>query len=730
MRTICLLLSLCLGTWALVAAEHPTLLLTPKGVEQMKAAKGTVPEFDRSVQELLCEADAALAKPICVPQPREGGGGYSHEMHKLNYYDLYSCGVAWQLTGEKRYAAKVKEIFYAYAELYPTLGYHPLGLSSVPGRIFWQTLNESVWLVHSAVAYDCIYDYLSCKERKYLETKLLRPVAEFIMQGTEDNRSNLEVFNRMHNHGTWATAGVGMIAMAMGDKDLLEKALYGTDKAGRNGGFIQQLDALFSPDGYFTEGAYYQRYAIWPFVIFAQCIDNYFPEFGIFKYRDGIILKAVDTLVQMAYEGRFMRFNDALEKGYDAQELLYAVDIAYGANPNNKQLLSIARDYQQKVLVSNAGYAVAKGIADGEAEPVMYKSCLLADGANGEKGGVGIIRSNRPGLNSALTLKATSHGLSHGHYDKLTFAYYDEGNEVITDYGASRFLNIEAKYNGHYTKQNKSYAMQTIAHNTLVVDQTSHFGADIKSSSKHWPTIYDYSLGEQPLQYISAFEQNASSGVKFHRTLVYADVDFLEYPLIMDVMKIASDDKHCYDYPIHYNGQMISLNTAYTKALNSMSVLGTANGYQHIWKEAEARGAGGQSTYTWLTGYRMYSLSMATSTDSEIYICRTGANDPDFELRSEPMLLLRESSRSDHIFATCLETHGKYDLRVEQSANLTASCNLVKVLYDKAGYVIVQYGFKDGGLVLALCLDNADKSAKHNVGGYEWTGTVGLINIK
>lgn len=62
-------------------------------------------------------------------------------------------------------------------------------------------------------------------------------------------------------------------------------------------------------------------------------------------------------------------------------------------------------------------------------------------------------------------------------------AYYDNGNEILPDYGASRFLNIEAKYKGHYTRENQSFAKQTIAHNTLVVDETSHFAGDIKVSS-------------------------------------------------------------------------------------------------------------------------------------------------------------------------------------------------------------------------------------------------------
>ena len=45
---------------------------------------------------------------------------------------------------------------------------------------------------------------------------------------------------------------------------------------------------------------------------------------------------------------------------------------------------------------------------------------------------------------------------------------FDRGYEILRDYGASRFLYIEAKYGGHYLPENNLYAKQTIAHNALV----------------------------------------------------------------------------------------------------------------------------------------------------------------------------------------------------------------------------------------------------------------------
>ena len=690
--TIFLTLALCACTQT-VQTAHPSLLLTADGARQIRANKGKLPIFDASLDMLMQEAETAVAREICLPTPKDGGGGYSHEMHKLNYYDMYNLGIAWQLSGEEKYAQKVKDILLAYVDFYPKLDFHPLGLSGNPGRIFWQTLNESVFLVHTAVAYDCVYDYLSAEERSLIEKEFFYPYTDFIMTGLPHNRANTQMFNNLNNWATWACAGVGMIGIAMGDDSLVQKALYGSDLKGE-GGFLRQMDVLFSPDGYFTEGAYYLRYAIWPFVTFAQCLDVYNPELKIFEYRDGILLKAVDALLQMAYEGEFMHFNDALEKGYSAQELISAVDIAYNANPADKSLLSVVRDYQHKVLVSDAGFAVAKGLTLGEAEPLRLHSMWLRDGGDGTEGAFCIMRPTSEKLNSAVTFKATSHGLSHGHFDKLTFAYYDAGNEIVTDYGAARFLNIEAKYNGHYTHENESWAKSSIAHNTLVVDGRNMFGGKWRESQKYHPTVLWHSFVDG-LQCVAAREDNAYEGVSFTRYLVYADVPFLEYPLIMDVLKAESDGRHQYDYPVHYNGHMISLSVPYERALASMTTLGSANGYQHIWTEAKAHGADGTTSYTWLTGYRMYTVSTATTPATEVYICRGGASDPDFNLRSEPMYILREKNAGNHVFASCLETHGKYDLQVEQSANLVHSCKGVTVLSDDADGITVRYDFLD-----------------------------------
>ena len=51
---------------------------------------------------------------------------------------------------------------------------------------------------------------------------------------------------------------------------------------------------------------------------------------------------------------------------------------------------------------------------------------------------------------------------------------YDGKNEILTDYGAARFVNIEQKLGGKYLPETESYSKQTISHNTVVVDEKSN----------------------------------------------------------------------------------------------------------------------------------------------------------------------------------------------------------------------------------------------------------------
>ena len=709
-------------------AQHPKLLLTKEELGYMKQHMNEVPAFGRVVDDLLQKADEACAAAIQIPTPVDGGGGAVHEQHKSNYYAMFHAGLAYQYTGHKKYADFVAQMLMEYAQKYPKWGLHPVSLSPVPGRLFWQTLNESVWLVHTAMAYDCVYDALSAKQRKFIEKNLLFNMADFIMNGYGDRKGNLEIFNRMHNHATWATSAVGMVGMTTGNQSLVRKALYGTDETGKKGGFLRQMDHLFSPDGYYTEGAYYQRYAIWPFVVFAQSIDHCMPELDIFHRRDGILVKALDALVQMSYEGEFFHINDALEKGLSAQEMVYAANIIYGKFPENKSLLAVMKNYQTYVLPIAGGFMAQRDMAQNATYTLQQRSCVLSDGRDGKDGGLAIIRPRSAQNNSAITLKATSQGMGHGHYDKLAMAYYDNGHEILTDYGASRFLNIEAKHGGHYTKENNTYAKQTIAHNTVVVDQKTNYGGKLKVAEQYHANIVEADFSHDGWQMVMARDTNAYKGVDMVRTIVYASVPFLERPLICDVFRLKSDEVHDYDYPLWYNGHLVSVNYPYQRNLEQMVPLGKKAGYQHLWLEATGQNTSSStSCLTFFNGNRFYSVNYASSPATEFKFVALGANDPDFNLLHRSGYIIREKGKKNHTFAVSIETHGEYDVLRETSRDLITSCEKLEILFEDDSQLVLHGVYAGHDLYLLLADDEA-KEHVAQVGNktFRWSGRVDI----
>ena len=342
---------------SLETSQHPSLILTQQGVKDIRANLGSIPIFDKTLAKAQAAIDLEIKNGFDVPIPKDYSGGYTHERHKKNYALMQKAGVLYQILDKEKYAKFVKEMLFEYAKMYPTLPIHPKPRSYARGKLFWQCLNDSNWLVYTSQAYDCIYDYLTEEERNTLEKDLFKPYADFISKG------NPKFFNRVHNHSTWGNVAVGMIALAMEDDSLLQTALYGLkdvkiDKKlkDNDGGFINSddqkigffanLDEPFSPDGYYTEGPYYQRYAMYPFLIFAQALQNKKPDLKVLEYKDGVLLKGVNALLNLSNaDGDFFLLNDA-QKGmsYYNTSLVSAVDIGYHFGGNNPELLSIAEE--------------------------------------------------------------------------------------------------------------------------------------------------------------------------------------------------------------------------------------------------------------------------------------------------------------------------------------------------------------------------------------------------
>lgn len=706
--------------------KHPCLLLTKEGVTKIKQHRGKLAVFDRTVDRVILDAEKAIALGIVVPQPLDNGGGYSHEKHKDNYYAMYYAGIAYQITGMEKYAIFVRDMLREYAKMIPQLGPHPCNSPDKAGRLFFQPLNDCVWSCFTSMAYDYVYNWLSADERELFEQNIFRPMAEFISNG---NKYNQEVFDKMHNHGTWANVAVGMIGHVIGEDSYVDMSLYGLHKD-KKGGYLKQLDVLFSPDGYYMEGAYYQRYALWPFVVYAQVLEYNHPEMHISSYRDGIFNKATRALINMSYNTELFRINDAVYQTLASFDVVNSVDASFLFNNNEKDLLSIAL-LQDNFIISDGGLETALAIANNEVKPFEFKSCFLRDGADGKQGGLGIIRNGNNDKQTALLFKATAHGQSHGHYDKLSILLNDNGNEILQDYGSVRYLNLEPRDGGRYTKENKSWALQTISHNTVTVDEKSHFNGDFKLSSKHSSLVNYYDFSNPDCQVMSAVENNAAPGVSMNRTVAMIKLSD-SYPLIVDIFKIKSNEKHQYDLPYYYVGTLSSSNFGMERYNTQLPVLGEKNGYQHLWVEGKTSPKSKLAELTWFNKNRFYSLNTLVDPEMELLLVRMGANDPKMNIRNDPGYILRKSNADNYTFVSTLDIHGEYNLVTELTSQFKTTVKDIELLLDNDQFTAVRITKENGKKLMFVTLNtsfNTEENHEIVIEGqkYSWKGNYHLF---
>lgn len=702
--------------------SHPNLVLKSSDVIKIKNSLGNVPLFDKSFEAAKAIVDKAINSPIDIPIPKDAGGGYTHEKHKQNYGEMHLAGTLYQVTKDEKYAIFINKMLDEYAILYPKLGKHPQGKKQVPGRLFWQTLNETVWLLHTIQAYDSIYDWLSEVDRKNYEDNIFNPMVKFFMNDCSHS------FNLIHNHGTWMVAAVGMAGFVLDNEEYINKALYGSNEDGESG-YLAQLNGLFSPDGYYTEGGYYVRYALWPFFIFAESIHNNLPNLKIYEYRDSILEKALYSALQVTdTDGAFIPINDAIkEKNWLSSELIYATNFVYAHYKQDRQLLYLV-NLHDEVSLSGAGLLAAKDMVKDVPIPIFnWESVEYSDGPDGSWGGVGILRFGESSDLETLFMKYGSHGLSHGHFDKLSFLFYDNGQEIIRDYGAARFVNIEEKFGGRYLKENSTFAKQTIAHNTVVVDQKSQFNGKKNLSQKHHSDRYCFNSSNKNFQYLSAKETNAYPGVEMHRTMMLINDEKIEKPVLLDVFKIESENEHVYDLPFYYSGQFITSNFEYSTSTTTKSIMGEKHGYQHLWKDAEAT-VNSTSQFTWLQNSRFYTITSNTEKGDKIYFAQIGANDPEFNLRSENAMIIQKSGKGK-IFLNIVEPHGAVNPIYESTIGSKSSFENMKVIFDDENYTILEIiGKNNIDWKVMISNNNSENKAVHTFSvmneKYEWIGPV------
>ncbi|PMG26283.1 heparinase II/III domain-containing protein [Vibrio splendidus] len=705
------------------------VLLTEAEIEQLHLEVGRSSLMGKTIAANAKDLEAFMRLPIDVPGHGEAGG-YEHNRHKQNYTYMNLAGRMFLITKEQKYADFVTELLEEYADKYLTFDYHVQKNTNPTGRLFHQILNEHCWLMFSSLAYSCVASTLTQDQRDNIESRIFEPMLEmFTVKYAHD-------FDRIHNHGIWAVAAVGICGLALGKREYLEMSVYGIDR-NDTGGFLAQVSQLFAPSGYYMEGPYYHRYAIRPTCVFAEVIHRHMPEVDIYNYKGCVIGNTVQAMLATAYpNGEFPALNDAsrtmgiTDMGVQVAVSVYSKHYS-SENGVDQNILGMAK-IQDAVWMHPCGLDLSKAYEAASAEKEIgmpfWPSVELNEGPQGHNGAQGFIRmQDKKGDVSQLVMNYGQHGMGHGNFDTLGISFFNRGQEVLREYGFCRWVNVEPKFGGRYLDENKSYARQTIAHNAVTIDEKCQNNFDVERADAVHGLPHFFKVEDEQINGMSAFANDHYQGFDMQRSVFMLNLDELESPLLLDLYRLDSEKggegEHQYDYSHQYQGQIVRTNFEY-QANKELNTLGDDFGYQHLWNVASGE-VKGTAIVSWLQNNTYYTWLGATSNDNaEVIFTRTGANDPSFNLRSESAFILRSKGETT-LFASVVETHGYFNEEFEQSVNARGVVKDIKVVaHTNIGSVVEIITEKSNVTVMISnqlgATDNTEHKVELNGKVYSW----------
>lgn len=492
--------------------------------------------------ESQCSADNTALRKIEVPnlpmaryQCPKCGKVYSgpffdaaaegwYGQHMKNAQVVRDLGMAYAITGDRKYAVKAAQILRGYPNVYLKL---PIAASSAASPAYSATsgavrigasyMFERIWLTHLAIGLDFI------RETQVLGDEELRDITERVLAPSANLMLDHKV-GVMNLQGMIDSAGL-YAGLAADDPQLVCRALYDSH------GILNLMHWGYLPDGNWWENPSYQNVA------------------------NGVIFPALTTCLNAG----IVTFDQHLNNVFKAAYKMYGPDgrspilgtggpgsLGYSDNVihslasmlDDPQLAWVAH-HRPLYLAWSGGTSMYDSTLWGvfnDSIPKIPKDKtvpILADqSVNFPDYGAQVLRV--PGTDAYAYIHY-GRTLVHGHYDKLSINAYGKGGWYVG--------NVMGGY-GHRFKE---YLEPTSGSSTIIVDGKSQ-DADTGTLLFQKSTP----LGELA----SAREEGAWKDVEHERTLVLTSTHLI----VID--RCAGDKEHTYDWLWHGSATGLQLEAA------------------------------------------------------------------------------------------------------------------------------------------------------------------------
>lgn len=437
--------------------------------------------------EHICPVDGA----VLIGEPYDGA--WWRGLNGLNAKACNDLGLLWQITQDRKYLNKVRDILLGYAEFYPDYEEHGGIPYNGPGKANAQTLCEANCNIDFARGYDFIKDELSDDHQLYIETRLLREGAEFLMQHRSD---------QLHNHEMKISATIGVIGLILNDQRFIDFAVSTPY------GLTYQLEHGMQGEGLWFEGSiHYHYYALQALLNFEKMACK--TEYSLQSHPNFYTMLAF-PLTMLSNTGDFPRLNDCIA-GQEQLNHHHLFEFAYREFQDPLFASALKNIYLTKER--NNIEALLYGVDELPDAPLL--SCQSMHAA---KSGITIM--HQPILDNMLLVKHSTYGGEHDHYDRLGLIITRNGKEILPDLGTT----------GYGAELHYGYYKNTLTHNTLCVAQQNQPPSSpivnqyIQQPEFTWLDVQTDWCGELPQvdsHTIVQWDEEAYRGVTFRRQILW-----------------------------------------------------------------------------------------------------------------------------------------------------------------------------------------------------------------
>jgi len=536
-------------------ASHPRAFLTPKEVAAVRKRVAEQPWAAAIAKEIVAKADGLVAEKLDIPhcegqwshwytcaddgtqlkaesptrhvcrtcgkvytgQPYDGV--YVTERHRHWLEGIEDLGLAYALEPKPEYAQRVRDILTEYASFYGDLELHDIygKKGTAKDRLFGQTLNTGVALCSVALGYDMVYDapQFSADDREAIEKKLLRPMVD-------DIRANPRGIS---NWQTWHNAGVCAAGLVIGDREYVDWSVNGP-----NGILFQLNRGSVMPSGmWYEESPSYHWYAFEALAYQLESCRRAGMDFYEYPIVRGLFAAPVRQLLP---NGDFVPLHDSVPDNIASRRQFYEIAFREYSDP---LFAAIAEPRRHK-------WALFWGVDELPATDGIPRMASSNDASEG----LAILRNSE----DAVAMLDYGPGASaHVQHAKLNMLLYALGDIQFVDPGRLPYGNpMHAKW-----------FRQTIAHNTVVVDEKSQ--AKAPGRLRAWMADGNFGV-------VRATCDGAYPGAVLDRTLL------MNGNVVLDVFRCSADAERTFDMALHLQGHAEGL-----EPLEEAKPFGNQDGY-------------------------------------------------------------------------------------------------------------------------------------------------------